>query len=78
MAEAVALGATCLDDLAIARSDRAQEELRGYVVPAPQTAGSFLRRFTLGHIRQLDKALRAVHLRAFELLGIAGGRSDHA
>lgn len=73
MAEAVALGATCLDDFAIARSDHAQEELRGYAVPAPQTAGSFLRRFTLGHIGQLNKALRAVHLRAFELLGVTSG-----
>lgn len=73
MAEAVALGAACLDDLAIARSDHAQQELRGFAVPAPQTAGSFLRRFTIGHIRQLDKALRAVHLRAFELLGIKSG-----
>jgi Transposase DDE domain group 1 len=71
MTEAVALGATCLDDLAIARADQAQEELRGFAVPAPQTAGSFLRRFTLGHIRQLDKALRAVHLRAFRLLGVS-------
>lgn len=73
MAEAVALGATCLDDLAIARADRAQEKLRGFAVPAPQTAGSFLKRFTLGHIRQLDKALRAVHLRAFQLLGVKRG-----
>lgn len=40
MAEAVGLGATCLDDLAIARADRAQEELRGFAVPAPQTAGA--------------------------------------
>lgn len=73
MAEAVALGATCLDDLAIARSDQVQQELRGFAVPAPQTAGSFLRRFTLGHIGQLDKALRAVHQRAFQLLGIKSG-----
>lgn len=73
IAEAVALGATCLDDLAVARADQAQEELRGFAVPAPQTAGSFLKRFTLGHIRQLDKALRAVHLRAFKLLGISTG-----
>ncbi|MCA1703645.1 MAG: IS1380 family transposase [Actinobacteria bacterium] len=73
IAEAVALGAECLDDLAIARADRAQEELRGFAVPAPQTAGSFLKRFTLGHIRQFDKALRAVHLRAFQLLGVAAG-----
>ena len=73
MAEAVALGATCLDDLAVARADNAQEELRGFAVPAPQTAGSFLRRFTLGHLRQLDKALSAVHQRAFKLLGIKPG-----
>lgn len=74
MAEAVALGADCLDDLAVARGDLVQEELRGFAVPAPQTAGSFLRRFTLGHIRALDVALRAVHRRAFELLGV--GRGD--
>jgi hypothetical protein len=73
MSEAVALGATCLDDLAIARADHAQQELRGFAVPAPQTAGAFLRRFTLGHIRQLDKALRAAHLRALQLLGVAAG-----
>jgi hypothetical protein len=73
ISEAVALGASCLDDLAVARADHAQEELRGYAVPAPQTAGSFLRRFTLGHIGQLDKALRTVHLRAFGLLGIKSG-----
>ncbi len=68
VSEAVALGADCLDDLAVARADAVQQTLRGFAVPAPQTAGSFLRRFTLGHIRQLDKALRAVHRRAFELL----------
>lgn len=73
LAEAIALGATCLDDLAVARSDHAQQELRGFAVPAPQTAGSFLRRFTIGHIGQLNKALRAVHLRAFQLLGISAG-----
>jgi len=73
MAEAVALGADCLDDLAVARTDVVQEKLRGYSTPAPQTAGSFLRRFTLGHIRQLDKAIREVHLRAFDLLGVKRG-----
>lgn len=71
--EAVALGAECLDDLALARADRVQEELRGFEVPAPQTAGALLRRFCLGHIGQLDRALRQVHRRAFELLGT----SDH-
>src|SRR6266542_6261621 len=73
MAEAVALGADCLDDLAVARGDLVQTTLRGFAVPAPQTAGSFLRRFTLGHIRQLDKALLVEHRRAFELLGVGKG-----
>jgi len=34
----------------------------------PKTAGVFLRRFTLGHIRQFDQALGQVHRRAFDLL----------
>jgi hypothetical protein len=70
MSESIALGARCLDDLAVARSDLAQVELRGFAVPAPQTAGTWLRRFTLGHIRQLDKALESVHRRAFSALGV--------
>ena len=75
IAEAIALGATCLDDLAVARADGAQQQLRGFAVPPPQTAGSFLRRFTLGHIRQFDKALRVVHLKALEMLGITAGET---
>jgi hypothetical protein len=50
---------------------RRRKSSRGFAVPAPQTAGSFLKRFTLGHVRQFDKALRAVHLRAFKLLGVS-------
>jgi hypothetical protein len=48
MAESVAMGASCLDDLAVNRADTAQAELRGFDVPAPQTAGTWLRRFTNG------------------------------
>jgi hypothetical protein len=48
MAESVALGTSCLDDLAVNRADVAQAGLRGSEVPAPQTAGAWLRRFTLG------------------------------
>lgn len=58
MAESLALGARCLDDLEVARADQAQKRLRGFDVPAPQTAGAWLRRFTLGHIRRLDKGAR--------------------
>jgi hypothetical protein len=70
VAESIALGARCLDDLEVARGDSAQRELRGFSVPAPQTAGTWLRRFTLGHIYQLDKALAAVHRTAFRRLGL--------
>ncbi len=70
MAESIALGAGCLDDLAVNRADIAQAELRGFEVPAPQTAGSWLRRFTLGHIRQLGKALLRAQRNAFVASGV--------
>ncbi len=70
LAEALAAGAKCLDDLEVARADRVQEELRGFGVPPPQTVGRFLRRFCLGHIGQLNKALRQVLLRALSLVGL--------
>ncbi len=70
MAESIALGASCLDDLAVNRADAAQAELRGFDVPAPQTAGKWLRRFTLGHVRQLGKALLRAQRNAFEAAGV--------
>jgi hypothetical protein len=69
MAESIALGASCLDDLAVNRADAAQGELLGFEIPAPQTAGAWLRRFTRGHIRQLDKALATAQRNAY----VAGG-----
>ena len=48
-----------------------RRQLRGFAVPAPQTAGTWLRRFSLGHIRQLDRALAGVHRRAFGAAGVA-------
>lgn len=69
MAESVALGAGCLDDLAVNRADTAQIALRGFEVPAPQTAGAWLRRFTLGHIRQLGKALLRAQRNAYVAAG---------
>jgi hypothetical protein len=70
MTEALALGAKCLDDLETARGDQAQEAMRGFGIPPPQTAGRFLRRFCLGHIGQLNKALRQVLLLALSLIGV--------
>lgn len=76
VAESIALGARCLDDLAVARADAAQEQLRGFGVPAPQTAGTWLRRFTLGHISQLNKAFEQVQRRAFTLAGVTSVTLD--
>ncbi|MFN2607719.1 MAG: IS1380 family transposase [Acidimicrobiales bacterium] len=70
MAESVALGASCLDDLAVNRADTAQSELRGFEIPAPQTAGAWLRRFTLGHIRQLSKAMLRAQRNAYMAAGV--------
>ena len=69
MAESIALGVRCLDDLAVTRADTAQAMLRGYEVPAAQTAGAWLRRFTLGHIGQLNKALEIVQRNAISVSG---------
>ncbi len=69
-AESIALGASCLDDLAVARGDSAQEAMRGFAVPAPQTAGAWLRPFSLGHIGQLGKAMAAIQRRAYQLAGV--------
>ena len=70
MAESIALGASCLDDLAVNRADAAQTELRGFDVPAPQTAGAWLRRFTIGHVRQLGKALARAQRNAYAAAGV--------
>lgn len=70
MAEAVACGAACLDDLAVHRADEAQTALRGFALPAPQTAGSWLRRFYLPHVGQLDRALEEVVHDALVLSGV--------
>ncbi|MGQ0802912.1 MAG: IS1380 family transposase [Actinomycetota bacterium] len=71
VAESIAVGARCLDDLAVGRADEAQEQLRGFAIPAAQTAGAWLRRFTLGHIGQFDKALAQVQRNAFSAAGVS-------
>jgi len=76
MAESIALGASCLDDLALNGADAAQAELRGFEIPAPQTAGAWLRRFTRGHIRQLDKALAVAQRHAYTAAGVEQVRLD--
>jgi hypothetical protein len=58
---AMLLGADSIDDCDILRSGRLGALLGGRVA-APSTLGTFLRAFTFGHVRQLDRVLgEALH-----------------
>ena len=61
---AMALGADCIDDCGVLRSGRTGEVL-GHRVVAPSTLGTFLRAFTFGHVRQLDRVLGETLRRAW-------------
>jgi hypothetical protein len=56
MVSAMALGADCIEDCDILRSGQTAAVL-GHGVAAPSTLGTFLRAFTFGHVRQLDRVL---------------------
>jgi hypothetical protein len=61
---AMALGADCIDDCDVLRSGRTADVL-GHRVMAPSTLGTFLRAFTFGHVRQLDRVLGETIQRAW-------------
>jgi hypothetical protein len=61
---AMALGADSIDDCDVLRSGRARRLLGGWVA-APSTLGTFLRAFTFGHVRQLDRLLAESLTRAW-------------
>ncbi len=54
LVSAMALGADSIDDCDLLRAARSAQVL-GHRVAAPSTTGTFLRSFTWGHARQLDK-----------------------
>jgi hypothetical protein len=56
LVSAMALGADCIDDCDVLRSGQTVAVL-GHGVAAPSTLGTFLRAFTFGHVRQLDRVL---------------------
>src|SRR3954447_22044147 len=64
MVSAMALGADCIDDCDVLRSGRTADVL-GHRVMAPSTLGTFLRAFTFGHVRQLDRVLDEAIQRAW-------------
>ena len=51
---AMALRADCIDDCDVLRAGRTRRLLSGWIA-APSTLGTFLRAFTFGHVRQLDR-----------------------
>ena len=62
---AMVLGADSIDDADVLRAGRTRRLLGGWL-PAPSTLGSFLRAFTFGHVRQLDKLLGRALERAWK------------
>jgi hypothetical protein len=65
LVSAIALGADCIDDCDVLRSGQTAAVL-GHQVVAPSTLGTFLRAFTFGHVRQLDKVLADCLCRAWQ------------
>jgi hypothetical protein len=65
LVSAMALGADCIDDCDLLRSGRTADVL-GHRVMAPSTLGTFLRAFTFGHVRQLDRVLGEAVERAWQ------------
>ncbi len=61
---AMLLGADSIDDTEVLRAGRTRRLLGGWL-PAPSTLGTFLRAFTFGHVRQLDKVLGEALTRAW-------------
>jgi hypothetical protein len=71
LVSAMTLGADCIEDCDVLRSGQTRAVL-GHAVAAPSTLGTFLRAFTFGHVRQLDRVL-AESLRRAWLAGAGPG-----
>jgi len=69
---AMCLGADCIDDTDLLRAGQTRVVL-GHEVCAPSTLGTFLRSFTFGHVRQLDRVLAQTLQRAW---GAGAGPGD--
>jgi hypothetical protein len=65
LVHAMLLGADCIDDCEILRAGRTAAVL-GHRAMAPLTLGTFLRSFSFGHVRQLDRVLGQALRRAWQ------------
>lgn len=72
LVSAMALGADCIDDCDVLRAGQTEAVL-GHGVAAPSTVGTFLRSFTFGHVRQLDRVLAESLSRAWAAGAGPGG-----
>jgi len=70
---AIAAGADSIDDTGVLRAG-ATEALLGHRAMAPSTLGTFLRAFTFGHVRQLDRVLGEAIRRAWDMGAGPGAR----
>ena len=67
------VGGSHLTDLEALRSEKAtRAHLYDLEVPAPTTAGEFLRKFSVGHIKQLERVIGNAVVKGAELIGGAG------
>ena len=64
LVHALVAGADCIDDADQLRAGACGQVL-GHRVMAPSTLGTFLRAFTFGHVRQLDRLAEAALARAW-------------
>jgi hypothetical protein len=64
LVHALVAGGDCIDDADVLRAGSTAEVL-GHRVMAPSTLGTFLRSFTFGHLRQLDRVAETVMGRAW-------------
>jgi len=72
LVHAMLLGADSIDGCDVLRSGRTGRVL-GHRVMAPSTLGTFLRAFTFGHVRQLDRVLGELLARAWKAGAGPGG-----
>lgn len=62
---ALLAGADCIDDVDVLRTG-ATGRILGHDVAAPSTVGTWLREFTFGHVRQLDRLAETMLTRAWQ------------
>jgi hypothetical protein len=72
LVHAMVAGADCIDDCDVLRSG-ATGKVLGHEVMAPSTLGTFLRSFTFGHVRQLDRLSEELLSRAWGFGAGPGG-----